>query len=77
MVFARHPGVAHCFVVQLEGHPSVRVLRGTMGFDPPTWMSLCEGARPEILEPDDFEPGIERGGWQHEASSRVESSLNR
>ena len=82
MVFARHPGVAHCFVEQLDGHPStpflsaaaasVRTLRGTMGFDPPTWQSLCEGARPEVLEPDDFEPGLERGGWQHEASSRVE-----
>ena len=23
-------------------------------------------------EPDDFEPGAERHGWQHEASSRVE-----
>ena len=43
-----------------------------MGFDPPTWQSLCEGARPELLEPDDFEPGMERGGWQHEAASRVE-----
>ena len=82
MIFARHPGVVHCFVEQLEGHSltpflsaaaaSVRVLRGTMGFDPPTWQSLCEGARPELLEPDDFEPGTERGGWQHEAASRVE-----
>ena len=25
-----------------------------------------------MLEPDEFEPGLERGGWQHEASSRVE-----
>ena len=66
-------GVAHCFVEQLEGHPltpflsaaaaSVRVLKGTMGFDPPTWQSLCEGARPELLEPDNFEPGMERDGW--------------
>ena len=82
VIFVRHPGVAHCFVEQLEGNPltsflsaaaaSVRILRGTMGFDPPTWQSLCEGARPELLEPDDFEPGMERGGWQHEAASRVE-----
>ena len=43
-----------------------------MGFDPPSWQSVCEGARPEFLEPDEFEPGMERGGWQHEASSRVE-----
>ena len=40
MIFAKHPGVAHCFVEQLEGHPltpflsttaaSVRVPRGTL-----------------------------------------------
>ena len=29
-----------------------------MGFDPPTRQSLCEGARPEIQEPDDFAPGM-------------------
>ena len=82
MMFARHPEVASQIVQQLEGHPdspflaaaasSARVLSGTMGFDPPSWQALCEGVRPRMLEPDEFEPGIERGGWQHEASSRVE-----
>ena len=43
-----------------------------MGFDPPSWQALCEGVRPRMLELDVFEPGLERGGWQHEASSRVE-----
>ena len=28
--------------------------------------------RPAPHQPDDFEPGCERGGWQHEAASRVE-----
>ena len=65
-----------------RGHPetpylsaassSARVLTGTFGLDPPSWQSLCEGARPESLEPDEFEPGIERGGWQHEGSSMVD-----
>ena len=82
MIFARHPEVALSFVQQLQGSPetpylsaaasAARVLTGTMGFDPPSWQALCEGARPEVLEPDEFEPGMERGGWQHEASSRLE-----
>ena len=37
-----------------------------MEFDPPSWQALCEGVRPRMLEPDEFESGIERGGWQHE-----------
>ena len=28
--------------------------------------------RPRALQPDEMEPGIARGGWQHEAASRVE-----
>ena len=82
MMFARHPEVASQIVQQLEGHPdspflaaaasSARVLSGTMGFDPPSWQAMCEGVRSRMLEPEEFEPGIERGGWQHDASSRVE-----
>ena len=73
MMFARHPEVAFRLVRQLEGHPdspflsaaasSARVLSGTMGFDPPSWQALGEGVRPRMLEPDEFEPGLERGGW--------------
>ena len=76
MVFARHRGVALAIVAQLEGHPDThflgaaaacaRSLVGTMGFDPPSWQALCEGVRPRALEPDEMEPGIARGGWQHE-----------
>ena len=76
MMFARHPEVASQIVQQLEGYlfgaSSARVLSGTVGFDPPSWQALCEGVRPRMLEPEEFEPGIERGCWQHEASSRVE-----
>ena len=77
-MFARHPEVTSQIVQQLEGHrdspflaaaaSSARAFSGTMGFDPPSWQALCEGVR----EPEGLEPGIERGGWQHEASSRVE-----
>ena len=49
-----------------------RTLTGTMGFEPPSWRALADGARPEPQEPDEFEPGISRQGWQHEAASRVE-----
>ena len=30
-----------------------------------------------MLEPDEFEPGVKRGGWQHEASSRVGGSTGK
>ena len=84
MVFARHPEIALSFAEQLEGLPdtpflsaaasSAKVLSGTMGFDPPSWQALCEGVRPETLEPDEFEPGILSGGHQHETSGRKFSS---
>ena len=33
------------------------------------------GATPEPREPEDFEPGCTRDGWQHEASSRIEETF--
>ena len=33
------------------------------------------GARPEPREPEEFEPGTTRDGWQHEAASHVEESF--
>ena len=42
------------------------------GFAPPSWHALAAGARPEPREPDDYEPGSVRTGWQHEVASRVE-----
>ena len=45
------------------------------GFAPPSWREVAMGARPEFREPVDFEPGVTRNGWQHEAASRVEESF--
>ena len=47
-------------------------LTGVMGFTPPSWSNLALGARPPPSEAEDLEPGAQRRGWQHEASSRVE-----
>ena len=47
-------------------------LIGVMGFAPPSWSNLALGARPPPREAEDLEPGAQRRGWQHEASSRVE-----
>ena len=44
-------------------------------FEPSSWRELVEGARPEPREPEDFEPGTTRDGWQHEAGSRVEETI--
>ena len=82
MVFSRHRDVAIRFVVNLEGAPdtpslgaaasAMWPLTGTMGFEPPSWRALAEGARPENVEPEDLDPGSVRRGWQHEAASRVD-----
>ena len=82
MIRQRHPDVAVQLVHQLEGHPdtpclqaaadATRSIHGVRGFVPPSWEALSHGVRPELLQPDEFEPGCQRGGWQHEAVSRVE-----
>ena len=69
-------------VVALEGDSQTPILAaassagrqlvGVEGFGPPSWQALSLGARPPVREPDAFEHGAERHGWQHEASSRVE-----
>ena len=51
---------------------AARSLHGVRGFVPPSWEALSHGVRSEPLQPDEFEPGCQRGGWQHEAASRVE-----
>ena len=43
--------------------------------NPPSWQAAAMGARPAPREPDEFEPGSVRQGWQHEASSRVEQQF--
>ena len=82
-VVAYWASLADCLPMEkLEGWPdtpflgaaavSARTLTCTMGFEPPSCRALADGARPEPQEPDEFEPGISRQGWQHEAASRVE-----
>ena len=78
----RHPTVASKLVGELEGMPSTpflnaavearRHLTRTMGFEPPSWHEVAAGARPPFRDPENFEPGTVRGGWQQEASSCVE-----
>ena len=82
MIRQRHPDVAAQLVLQLEGHPhtpsleaaasAARSLRGVQGFEPPSWEVLTHGVRPAPRQPDEFEPGCERKGWQDEVASRVE-----
>ena len=82
MIHAHHREVASQFVYALEndlGGPCLsaaaqarRTLTGVMGFEPPSWQAVAEGARPETQPPDEFEPGGVRPGWQHEAASRTE-----
>ena len=82
MLRARHPDVAALCVRQMQnprGPPSLVAaqmaagqLSGVAGFQVPSWDDLAHGLRPPELEPDDFEPGGCRGGWQHEGSIRVE-----
>ena len=81
MVHQRHPDVARVLVDQLEGGADTpylsaavacaRELEGVQGFHPPSWTALVFGARPPPPE-QEFEMDALKGGWQHEASSRVE-----
>ena len=49
-----------------------RELVGVMGFEPPFWQAMSDGARPPLREPEDVEKGTVRRGWQHEACFRAE-----
>ena len=78
----RHPEVSHRIIGELEGNPTTpnlraladttRTLTGVHGFEPPGWRALAEGLRPQTRDPEEHEPGIVSGGWQHEAAIRVE-----
>ena len=59
-----------CFAVVSS---AFRDLEGVGGFAPPSWHEVGMGARPEFRELVDFEPGVTRNGWQHEAVSRSKS----
>ena len=81
MVNARHPDVAIQLTLHLEGLPDTPCLSEVaaipatfsgVGLEVPTWRELMLGARAPPREPDDYEPGSQRAGWQHEAASRVD-----
>ena len=42
------------------------------GFESPSWQALVCGARPGRREPEEYEPGTVRRGWQHAAALVVE-----
>ena len=81
-IHERHPVVADVLVRQLEGHPHTPCLRAASeaawslhgGVEPPSWIAVRDGTRPETREPEEYEPGSTRG-WQHEAASRVDQRL--
>ena len=83
----RHPRVVAQLIEAFNGDHRTRFLRaneearrdltGVMGFEPPSLQAAAAGARPELREPDEFEPGTTRQGWQREASSRVEHSFEK
>ena len=53
-----------------EVSDAVRMLTGVEGFELPSWEALLEGARPGGSRARGT-----RGGWQHEAASRVERNF--
>ena len=82
MIGTRHPDVAALILLRMQGPDTpptlaaaasaAMCLSGVEGFEPPSWEALANGERPPMREPDDFEPGDKRHGWQHEAASRIE-----
>ena len=87
MIRDRHPAVATMIVNALDGDtasPCVGAVRraaqdlaGVEDFEVPQWRALAAGLRPPPREPEEFEPGSQRAGWQHEASTRVEREFRR
>ena len=84
MIRERHPELAQDLLLSLEGGANtpalsaaceaVLTLTGVMGFTPRSWTALSKGGPPD-WQREDFEPGVEKGGWQHETISRVEQSF--
>ena len=51
-----------------------RQMSRVQGFEPPSWREVLT-ARPPPRNQDDFKPGSQRPGWQHETSSRTEQQF--
>ena len=75
--FSEERVVADVLVRQLEGHPHTPCLRaaseaawslnGLLGWSPPLWTAIPNGAIPEL----DSLRSMSQGGWQHEAASEL------
>ena len=88
MIQQRHPAVARALVHELVGgqSQSVHLLAASMvaaqlasldGFEVPSWPALAAGDRPPLRNVEDFEPGGQRGGGQHEAAAREGNSVSK
>ena len=67
----KHPTVASKLVGDLEGMPSTPFLNAAVEARWDLSRQVAAGARPPFHDPENFEPGTVRGGWQQEASSCV------
>ena len=78
---ARHFAVGESQVRELVDHPHTPCsraahdaawsLEGVLVWSPPSWIAIRNGARPDLHQPEEFEP-VNKRGWQHEAASRVD-----
>ena len=85
MTQQRHPPVAATIVDELGGESESVHLRAAAaavtelnlvpGFEVPGWLELARGARPALRNVEEFEPGCQRTGWQHEAAIAVEKQF--
>ena len=83
MVYARHLDVAIQLAVQLESVPFTPCLAEAaavplrlMVVDVPTWREIMLRARAPPRELEEYEPGSQRAGRQHEVASRVDRHLS-
>ena len=85
MIKERHPTIASQLLRSLEGRPERPNLQaavnaqlrliGVLGFAPLVWRAVMHGARPHPQEVDHFQFGAWMDGWQHEATSRVDTDF--
>ena len=50
-------------------------LDGVRGWEVPQWSPFARGLRPEVVEPDAYQPVCSRQGWQHEVSNGIEEEF--
>ena len=72
MVRERQPEVADMIVAALDTDPVTPILSAVVGPAHTVSVGGFEHPQPLLREPNDFEPGVSRRGWQHEAASHIE-----